>query len=132
MLTLIFGGCTSLIQPLDISINKPLKVRIRDLTDEAIFENPEKLSVGDRRVLTTWGVGDTSYQFCMEKQDLVKKAFRIVGLSLPIDGSAHHELDIKGFFEINIGDWKTEKDQPDTEYADVKMENSIEFVADGE
>lgn len=132
MPTLIPGGYTSLIQPLDISINKPLKARIRDLTDEAIFENPKKLSIGDRRVLTTWCVGDAWYQFCVKKQDLVKKAFRIIGLSLPIDGSADHELDIKGFSEIDIGDWKTEKYQPDMQYTDVKEENSIEFVADGE
>lgn len=61
MPTLIPGGCTSLIQPLDISINKPIKAKIRDLTDEAIFEcesidDFEKWTVGDRRILTTWFV----------------------------------------------------------------------------
>lgn len=35
--TLILVGCTCLVQPLDVSINKSLKVPIRDLTDEAIF-----------------------------------------------------------------------------------------------
>lgn len=138
--TLIPGGCTSLIQPLDVSINKPLKARIRDLTDEAILdcENAtdfEKWSVGDRRVLTTWCVGDAWYQFCIEKQHLVKRVFRKVGLSLPIDGSADHELDIKGFSEIDIGDWRSQKDDsPELEFADVIMRDcdSIEYVADGE
>lgn len=56
-------GCTSLVQPLDVSINKPLKGMIRDLTDEAILdcesvESFEKWSVGQRRVLTTNCVGD--------------------------------------------------------------------------
>jgi len=36
--SLILGGCTSLLQPLDVSVNKPLKEVIRDLTDERIFE----------------------------------------------------------------------------------------------
>lgn len=37
ILTLIPDGCTNLIHPLDVSVNKPLKARIRNLTDEAIM-----------------------------------------------------------------------------------------------
>jgi len=36
--SLIPGGCTSLVQPLDVSVNKPFKEIMRDLTDTAIFE----------------------------------------------------------------------------------------------
>ncbi|RPA95364.1 hypothetical protein L873DRAFT_1932011 [Choiromyces venosus 120613-1] len=39
--SLIPGGCTSLLQPLDISINKPLKEIMRDLTDQAILDCEE-------------------------------------------------------------------------------------------
>lgn len=107
MPSLIPAGCTSLVQPLDVSINKLLNACIRDLTDEAILdcervEEFEKGSVGQRWVLTTWCVGDAWYLFCIEKQDIIKRVFRKVGLSLPIDGSADHELDIKGFGEIDI------------------------------
>jgi len=35
--SLIPGSCTSLIQPLDISINKPFKEILQELTDTAIF-----------------------------------------------------------------------------------------------
>ena len=31
--SLISGGCTGLLQPLDVSVNKPLKEMVRDLTD---------------------------------------------------------------------------------------------------
>lgn len=141
--TMIPGGCTGLIQPLDVSVNKPLKARIRDLTDEAIlecesFDHFEKWSVGQRRIMTTWCVGDAWYAFCIEKQDLVKRVFRKVGLSLPIDGSADHELDIKGFCGIDIGDWTQVEgsNEEDTQLADVNMEHDnydlVEFVADGE
>lgn len=147
--TLIPGGCTGLVQPLDVSINKPLKARIRDLTDEAILECKdvfEKWTVGERRILTTWCVGDAWYLFCIEKQDVVKNVFRKVGLSLPIDGSADNELDIKGFSGIDIGDWSrvdistqneaTGYDHVDFSLADVNLEHdncmSIEFVGDGE
>jgi len=108
--SLIPAGCTSLVQPLDVSINKPIKGRIRELTDEAILEcesveSFEKWSVSQRRVLTTNCVGDAWYQFCLEKKELVEKVFRKVGLSLPADGSKDVELDIKGFEGIEVGDW---------------------------
>lgn len=139
MPTLIPAGCTSLVQPLDVSINKPLKARIRDLTDEAILEcerveDFEKWSVGQRRILTTWCVGDAWYQFCIEKQDIIKSVFRKVGLSLSIDGSEDHELDIKGFSEIEIGDCrrhgmdlqglKTGGDLPDSGVGGGDLQNS--------
>ena len=56
--SLIPAGCTSLVQPLDVSINKPFKGLMQDLTDERIFELEsldefEKWTVGERRVMTT-------------------------------------------------------------------------------
>lgn len=51
--SLIAAGCTSLIQSLDVTINKPLKARIQDLTHEAVLDyEPEKWSIGDWRGLT--------------------------------------------------------------------------------
>lgn len=138
--SMIPAGCTSLVQPLDVSINKPLKEYVRYLTDEAIHEcesvdDFEKWTVGDRRVLTTWCVGDAWYQFGIEpeKQEIIRRVFRKVGLSLPVDGSADHELDIKGFQDIEIGDWRQELEIGDP-YADVKDEDetSVEFVSVGE
>lgn len=113
--TLMLACCTSLVQPLDVSINTPLKARIRDLTDEALLdcesvEDFEKWSVGERGILTTWCVGDAWFQFCVEKKDIIQKVFRKGGLSLPIDCSADCELDIKVFTGLSIGDWRRMED----------------------
>lgn len=67
--SLIPAGCTSLVQPLDVSINKPLKEYVRSLTDEAIrdcesVETFEKWTVSNRRVLTTWTVGGHLVPIC--------------------------------------------------------------------
>lgn len=138
--SLIPAGCTSLVQPLDVSINKPLKEYIWVLTDEAIRDcenigDFEKWSVGQWRVLTTCCVGDAWYQFCIEKQDIVKRVFRKLGLSLPIDRSADHEIDIKGFQEIEVEDWSRDLNEED-QLADVSIEHDssdlVEFVAYGE
>ena len=53
-------------------------------------------SVGDKRVMTTQVVGTAWTQFCCDKTGLIQKAFRDVGVTLPVDGSKDHELRIKG------------------------------------
>lgn len=91
-------------------------------------------------MVTTCCVGDAWYQFCIEKVDLIRRVFRKVGLSLPIDGSADHEIDIKGFQGLEVGDWRREAEVPVNElveqFDDLSVENddssAVEFVADGE
>jgi len=51
--SLIPGGCTSLVHPRDVSVNKPFKEIMRELTDVAIFEaesaeDVHRWSVSDR------------------------------------------------------------------------------------
>jgi len=36
-------------------------------------------------------------QFCKNKEAMIQKAFRDLGVTLPVDGSRDHELQIKGF-----------------------------------
>lgn len=57
--------------------------------------------IGRRRVITTWAVGEAWERFCKDKQHIIIRAFRAVGLGLPIDGSCDAEISIKG---LNSGD----------------------------
>ncbi|RPB01142.1 DDE-domain-containing protein [Choiromyces venosus 120613-1] len=112
--SLIPARCTSLIQLLDVSVNKPFKEIMWELTDNVIFEVESletfwKWSVSHRRILTTSCVGDAYYRFHIEKGDIIQRVFRKVGLSLPIDGSCDLELDIKGFSGIQIGNWREDQ-----------------------
>jgi len=50
--SLIPRGCTGLVPPLDVSVNKPFKELVRELTDEKIF----KLELIDQ--FEKWVVGD--------------------------------------------------------------------------
>jgi len=132
--SLIPAGCTSLVQPLDVSINKPFKDLMRDYTDQKIFEcesaaDFEKWTIGDRRVMTTHYVGEAYAQFHAEKANVIVSSFRKLGLSLPVDGSLDHELDIKGFENLEIGNWQEDLGSLD-DRADVGIEGDdiIEFV----
>ena len=52
--------------------------------------------IGHKRVALTWAVGEAWERFLTERAEVVRRSFRTVGLSLPIDGSEDHEISIKG------------------------------------
>lgn len=67
--TLISAGCTSLVLPVDVYMNRPLNDIIGTRTDQEIRDceyviDFEKLTIGDCQVLTTNCVENAWYQFC--------------------------------------------------------------------
>lgn len=52
--------------------------------------------MGRRRVAATWAVGAAWERFSEAKGEIIRRSFRCVGLSLPIDGTADSEISIKG------------------------------------
>ena len=40
-----------------------------------------------------------------EDSDMIRQAFVQVGLGLPIDGSRDHEIKIKDFPDVQVGNW---------------------------
>jgi hypothetical protein len=88
-----------------------LKARIEELADQYIDEHEVewvegRYSVGQRRVLLTKWVGQAWDDMHTEDGDMIRQAFRQVGLGLPIDGSQDHEIKIKDFPEVQVGNWK--------------------------
>jgi len=117
-----------------MSINKPLKELVRDIIARKIFDlesaaDFEKWTVGDRRIMITHCVGEAFDQFSTIKANLISRSFRKTGLSLPLDGCLDSELDIKGFTNLEIGNWREDFVLPD-ERADVHDEDDelIVFV----
>ncbi|RPB05195.1 hypothetical protein L873DRAFT_1663417, partial [Choiromyces venosus 120613-1] len=135
-LSLILTGCTSLVQPLDSAINKPFKDLMCEQTDHAIFaaENISsfhKYIVKQWHILITSCVGDVFYKFHEEKSDIIYWVFWKVCLSLLIDGSADSELHIKGFMDLDIGDWRDDIGMvpQEAEILDTNDDNeNIQFI----
>jgi len=65
--------------------------------------------VGRRRILTTWAVGEAWEIFSQQRAEVVKKSFRILGLTLHIDVSCDAEISMKGienaYLHERLKDW---------------------------
>ncbi|RPB00518.1 hypothetical protein L873DRAFT_1564006, partial [Choiromyces venosus 120613-1] len=108
--SLIPSGCTGLLQPLDTAVNKPFKQYLREYTDAYTLRKQstiQKWSTSDKRIMVTHVVGEAWAIFQQEKKELITKAFRDVGVTLPIDGSQDQDIHIKGFDNITVGDWNS-------------------------
>jgi hypothetical protein len=84
---------------------------IEELADQYIDENERewvegKYSVSQRRVLLTRWVVQAWEDMHSEDGDMIRQAFVQVGLGLPIDGSQDHEIKIKDFPDVQVGNWK--------------------------
>jgi len=115
-LSVIPGGCTGYIQPLDVSLNKPLKALIKEEHDDHFDQHMDewqagKFSVGDRRVLLTYWVAKAWKRLYLEYKDTIINTFRNVGLSLNPNGSEDQELTINDLPNIIVGDYHRDIEQ---------------------
>ena len=105
------SGCTSYVQVLNVTLNKPLKNRISELADLSYEKNlkkwkNEKYTVGDRRIMLTQWIDKAWRKFHKKNPDLIRSTFRKLKLSLTIDESKNAEFSIKDISDIKVGDWR--------------------------
>lgn len=127
------GGTTGFLQVCDTAVNKSLKARIEELADQYIDEHEVewiegKYTVGQRRVLLTKWVGQAWGDMHAEDSDMICQAFKQVGLGLPIDGSQDHEIKIKDFPDVRVGDWKNWQPQKGSETEELQSNLTVEEV----
>lgn len=113
---LFAAGCTSLLQPLDVSFNKPFKDVIERLATKHMEDNLDayvkgELTASIRRVLFTKWVGQAWEEVSANKA-MVQRSFRKVGIAVAIDGSEDADIAIEGLkdYAVNEPDSDTSED----------------------
>ena len=99
-------GCTSRVQPLDVSFNKPFKDVVRQQFEKHLEENLQrytegKISASERRVLVTKWVGKV-WTEVGSNRDMVVRSFKKCGISLSLDGSENGEIHIESIEEYEL------------------------------
>ena len=99
-------GCTSRIQLLDVSFNKPFKDVVRQQFEKHLEENLQrytegKISASERRVLVTKWVAK-AWTGVGSNRDMVVRSFKKCGISLSLDGSKYGEIQIESIEEYEL------------------------------
>ena len=94
------AGCTSRIQPLDVTLNKPFKSAVRRQVEEHMQENLSLYTDGgicafERRILMTKWVANAWHDVCKGKEATVRSCEKC-GLSVKLDGSEDDQVHVEG------------------------------------
>jgi hypothetical protein len=104
---IIPGGCTSLIQPCDTTVNKPFKDHVKEVAAEHYNNNLDKWTEGkfttlERRILMTQWVSTAWKRLACEKLTIID-SFVKAGIAVAADGSEDHLISIKGMENYRPG-----------------------------
>ena len=124
-------GCTSKVQPLDVSINKPFKDYLRTQCGKYRDENIElyisnKLTASKRRVLVTKLVAE-AWEKIKTNKEMIIRAFTKCGITTNENGSENHLVHIEGISYV--------MPQPEEEFhsetsSDEDSDNSLSSTYD--
>ena len=124
-------GCTSKVQPLDVSINKPFKDYLRTQFEKHRDENIElyisnKLTASKRRVLVSKWVAE-AWEKIKTNKEMIIRAFTKWGITTNEDGSENHLVHIEGISYV--------MSQPEEEFhletsSDEDSDNSLSSTFD--
>ena len=93
-------GCTSRVQPLDVSVNKPFKEEVKRQHEKHMSDNLQLYTVihsaWQRRVLLTKWVAEAWKEINRNKKTVIG-SFKKCGVSLTLDGKENDEINIEGY-----------------------------------
>ena len=130
---IIPGGCTSKVQLLDVSLNKPFKDIARHQWIEFITSCTEVTTSGNlkpanKEKIVAWV--KQGMEYLKEHPEMIKKAFLICGLSNKVDGSENHFIRCAKELTVALPYGESESEESDSgdPFADSDDESSEEKI----
>ena len=119
-------GCTSIVQPLDVSVNAPLKRRVETAAAQHMQENLEgylngKFTAGERRVLLTQWVGQ-AWEELSSDREMVIRSFKKCGISTAADGSEDFQIHLEGMEDYKVNMEESDESDDEDPFLDVSEE----------
>ncbi|RPA78178.1 hypothetical protein BJ508DRAFT_329449 [Ascobolus immersus RN42] len=104
-------GCTSLVQPLDVIINKTFKDLVDRCYQKHYQENLDewvagKVTAREQRILITKWVGTAWEKLHYYHSATIRKSFRMTGISISISDEKDDEIKIRGLEEYQVRNWR--------------------------
>ena len=140
-------GCTSRVQSLNVSINKPFKDAIQEQFEKHLSENlhlytEDKLPVSEIRVLTTNWVAD-GWEKVSRNKEIIKRSFAKCGISYNLDGTEDNDINIEEIpdyqlpqpdreFEMDDSSYKKDDDEILTECEEAVDDNESDSEGDSD
>ena len=130
------GGCTSKLQPLDVSLNIPFKSYIRGAWEEFIVKAVEQGTRMDASIPTASKTEIVQWiqaaNDCLNAQpDMIKKSFLVCGISNKLDGSENHMIRMQEELPLlKIPYGQSEEDDDPFLSSDGATEDDLECSSD--
>ena len=130
---IIPGGCTSKLQPLDVSINKPFKQVLKgcwtNFIHTAVAEAADqaaKTKTASKQQVLDWVV--EAWKKIKEKKDLIIKSFQVTGIISTDPAVVHNDAVLKRAMEsvqrdLNLEEDDGNMDELDDPFADIELDD---------
>ena len=119
-ISILPDGTTSIMQPLDISVNKKFKSYIREKYINHCIKNNVTFSKVNKNDIINW-ICETWYNETIITKNVIINSFKVCGLSNKIDGSEDKLIKCFDFLKNKIDDINDEE-----EYLKEDNENKLE------
>ena len=123
------GGCTSIMQPLDVAINRPFKNYLKELYIKHCLEKNNTFAKIKKTDILEW-IGMIWYDDKLITKSMIYNSFKTCGLSNKTDGSEDNLIKINDFLKNKIIEINEEEEYKNTiqskiEDANIKIQNEL-------